>query len=273
MTIKLLKDVKDYTHSDLRVAEFIEESGEEVLFMSIGQVAERLNLSEATVSRSVRHLGFSDFKELKKSLVSEKTGDGAAGKMAGTLAKEDFTLNNWFLWQQEYLRRTAEKLVPEELEQAVFYMLEAKHIYIYAKNASSSMAQLLFFRLRRMGIEVSLLPSGGSEIVEGLSHVSGQDLVIMFGFSKISREGKLILDYRNDVGYKVLSFTGRNHIPSDEQGDVNLYVYRGESGEYHSMVAATAVVDILVLALAEKMKTSATQQLKKIEKLKQRYRE
>ena len=149
MTIKLLKDVKDYTHSDLRVAEFIEESGEEVLFMNIGQVAERLNLSEATVSRSVRHLGF----------------------------------------------------------------------------------------------------------------------------SKISREGKLILDYRNDVGYKVLSFTGRNHIPSDEQGDVNLYVYRGESGEYHSMVAATAVVDILVLALAEKMKTSATQQLKKIEKLKQRYGE
>ena len=68
MTIKLLKDVKDYTHSDLRVAEFIEESGEEVLFMSIGQVAERLNLSEATVSRSVRHLGFSDFKELNDFL-------------------------------------------------------------------------------------------------------------------------------------------------------------------------------------------------------------
>lgn len=77
MTIKLLKDMKDYTDSDLRFAEFIEASGEELLFMNIGQVAER-TMSEATISRSVRHLGFSDFKDLKKSLISEKTSGGAA---------------------------------------------------------------------------------------------------------------------------------------------------------------------------------------------------
>ena len=216
MTIKLLKDVRDYTSSDLRVAEWIEESGEEILFMNIGQVAERLGMSEATVSRSVRHLGFSDFKDLKKNLVSKKAGGGAAGKMAGTLAKEDFAPDNWFMCQQESLRRTAEKLVQEDLDRAVACMAEARRIYIYAKNASASMAQLLFFRLRRMGMEVSLLPSGGSEIVEGLSHVEKQDLVILFGFSKISKEGKLILDYRTSAGYKVLTFTSRNHMPDDQ---------------------------------------------------------
>ena len=273
MTIKLLKDVRDYTSSDLRVAEWIEESGEEILFMNIGQVAERLGMSEATVSRSVRHLGFSDFKDLKKNLVSKKAGGGAAGKMAGTLAKEDFAPDNWFMCQQESLRRTAEKLVQEDLDRAVACMAEARRIYIYAKNASASMAQLLFFRLRRMGMEVSLLPSGGSEIVEGLSQIEKQDLVILFGFSKISKEGKLILDYRTSAGYKVLTFTSRNHMPDDEKGDVSLYVYRGESGEYHSMAAAAAMVDMLVLALAEKMKTDATKQLKKIENLKRKYRD
>ena len=39
------------------------------------------------------------------------------------------------------------------------------------------------------------------------------------------------------------------------------------------MVAAAAMVDILVLTLAEKMKTDATKQLKRIEGLKQKYRE
>ena len=273
MTIKLLKDVKDYTDSDIRFAEFIEASGEEILFMSIGQVAERTGMSEATISRSVRHLGFSDFKDLKKNLISEKTGGGAAGKMAGTLTKEDFAPDSFFAWQQDYLRRTADKLTEEALGKAVSYMKEAKRIYIYAKNASGSMAQLLFFRLRRMGVEVILLPPGGSEIVEGLSHVERQDMVILFGFSKISKEGKLILDCKRDVGYRVLTFTSRNHIPEDEQGDVNLYVYRGEPGEYHSMVAAAAMVDVLVLALAEEMKADAARQLKKIENLKQKYRE
>lgn len=273
MTIELIKDVKDYTKSDMRFAEFVEAFGEEILFMNIGQVAEKLEMSEATVSRCVRHLGFSDFKDLKRNLISEKTSNGAAGKIAGILAKEDFALDNLFMWQQDYLRRTADKLVQEDLDKSVFYIKNAEHVYIYAKNASRSMAQLLFYRLRRMGIQVSLLPSGGSEIVEGLSHVKKTDLVILFGFSKISKEGKLILDYQTSVGYKVLTFTSRSHIPGDEQGDVNLYVYRGESGEYHSMVAAAAMVDILVLNLADKMKTDATKQLKKIEELKLKYRE
>lgn len=63
MTIRLLKDVKSYTKSDMRLAEFVEQFGEEILFMNIGQVAEKLGMSEATISRCVRHLGFSDFKD------------------------------------------------------------------------------------------------------------------------------------------------------------------------------------------------------------------
>lgn len=271
MTIKLTKDAKDYTKSDMRLAEYVEKFGDEILFMNIGQVAERLKMSEATISRCVRHLGFSDFKDLKKQLISEKAAGGAASKIVGTLEKEDFAVESWFAWQQDYLRRTAEKLAQEDLDQAASYIKAAQKVYIYAKNASSSMAQLLFYRLRRIGIRVSLLPSGGSEIVEGLSHVEKEDLVILFGFSKMSKEGKFILDYQKNVGYKIVSFTSRNHIPDDEQGDIDLYVYRGESGEYHSMVAATALVDILVLTTAEKMKADATKQLKKVEALKKLY--
>lgn len=272
MTIKLLKDIKDYTNSDIRFAEFIETSGEEILFMNIGQVAERLGMSEATVSRSVRHLGFSDFKDLKKNLITEKTNGAAAVKMAGTLAKEDFTLDSWFVWQQDYLKRTAEKLVQEELDKAVSYIKEAKQVYIYAKKASGSIAQLLFYRLRRMGIHVSILPLAGSEIVEGLSLIEKEDLVILFGFSKMSKEARLILDYKQEIGYKIITFTGRNHLPKEEQGDVDLYVYRGEPSEYHSMVSAVALVDLLVLTLAESMKTEATRQLNKIDNLKQKWR-
>lgn len=273
MTIRLLKDVKSYTKSDMRLAEFVEQFGEEILFMNIGQVAEKLGMSEATISRCVRHLGFSDFKDLKKNLIAEKTDGGAASKIVGTLTKEDFALDSWFAWQQDYLRRTAEKLTQEDMDKAVDCIKEAKNVYIYAKNASGSMAQLLFYRLRRIGISVTLLPSGGSQIVEGLSHVEKEDLVILFGFSKMSKEGRLILDYQKDMGYKIVTFTSRSYLPDDEKGDVNLYVYRGEQGEYHSMVAVAAVVDILVLTLAEKMKTDATKQLKRLETLKKSYRE
>ena len=51
-------------------------------------------------------------------------------------------------------------------------MKDAKHILIHAKNASASIGQLLFFRLRRLGLHVSLVPSGGSEVLElSLIHI------------------------------------------------------------------------------------------------------
>ena len=46
-----------YTKSDLKIMDFIENYTDEFLFMSIGQLAKRLDMSEATISRFARHIG------------------------------------------------------------------------------------------------------------------------------------------------------------------------------------------------------------------------
>ena len=96
------------------------------------------------------------------------------------------------------------------------------------------------FRLRRLGIEVVLLPSGGSEVLEGLSQARSDDLVVLFSFSKVSREGRMILAYQKQARYRTLAFTSRSYLPEDERADMNLFVYRGEAKEYHSMTAPAA---------------------------------
>ena len=42
--------------------DLLEDYTDEFLFMSIGQLAERLGMSEATVSRCARHLGYPGFQ-------------------------------------------------------------------------------------------------------------------------------------------------------------------------------------------------------------------
>ena len=111
-------------------------------------------------------------------------------------AEEAFTVDNWFLRQQMYLQKTLEGLEQEEFQKAVSALCSAHRVFIHAKSASSSLGQLLMFRLRRLGIQSVLLPSGGSEVLEGLSQAETGDLVVMFSFSKLSQEGKMILGYR-----------------------------------------------------------------------------
>lgn len=261
------------TDTEQRLLEYIEENREEFLFMTIGQLAEQMGVSEATVSRFARHLGCQDFKQVKTVVMEQNHLEGPAGKMAGTLFQSERPgILSCLKKQQICLEKTMEHLDEKEFENAIQEILSAETVYIYAKNASSSMGQLLFFRLRRLGIAVSLIPSGGSEMLEALASVKKEDLVILFGFSKISQEGKILLEQQKEVGYKTMLFTSRLHAPEEETAHVNLYVYRGPVGEYHSMTAAAAVVDALIVALSDQMGAKGAKNLHSIYKLKKKYR-
>ena len=128
------RDVK-YTKSDEKILEFMETHTDEFLFMSIGEVAKRLEISEATISRAARHLGYRDFKEMKNEIIVQKTGKGAAGKIVGTLQKtQGFDMGKWFAMQQECLSNTLENFDQQEFSAAVSQIQNARNIYIHGKN-------------------------------------------------------------------------------------------------------------------------------------------
>ena len=133
------------------------------------------------------------------------------------------------------------------------------------------MAQLIYFRLRRLGLQVSLLPPGGSELLEGLGQIGEGDLVILFSFSKLSREGKILLEQGRRAGYQTLAFVSRTCLPPEESADMNLFVYRGTEKEYHSMAAPTALLDALVVAVTKQMGADGVAALKTLHELKKTY--
>lgn len=260
------------TSTEKIVAEYIVEHKEEILFLTIGQLASTLNISEATISRFVRHVGCKNFKHLKQVVMEQTVQKGAAQKLANTLLTgEGDLLENWMEQQQYNLQKTLELMSKSEFDRASRTLAEAHRVFIYAKNASRALAQLLEFRLRRLGIDVHLMPSGGTEILEGLAHVCEDDVVILFGFSKVSTEGRMILDYQRTVGYTTILFTGLLYPKEEQEADIHLFVYRGEENAYHSMSAATAIVDALVLATSDYIGADAVTSLDRIRMLKNKY--
>ncbi len=260
----------ELTRAEQKILDYINTNTDAFLFSSIGQLARRLELSDATVSRFARHVGCRDFKALK-SLVLEQS-PGPAVKMAGTLSQEDhFSPQSWLERQQQYLQKTQEHLDLAEFERAVEFICTARHVLIHGKNASASLACLLHFRLRRLGILASLLPSGGSELLEGLIQAGPEDLVVLFSFSKLSREGHILLEHSRVAGYRTLAFVGRTCLPAEERADIGLFAYRGTEKEYHSMAAPVALLDALAVAVAEHLGQQGVDSLQALHQLKKAY--
>ena len=272
MTLQFPQMPEQITKSESRILDYISNNPDEFLLSSIGAVGKKLDVSGTTISRFVRRLGCEDYKDLKRLVADQNLSEGPAVKMMKTLRTGgEFTVENWILRQQMYLQKTLEGLDPQEFTGAVSAILGAHRVFIHAKSASSSLGQLLMFRLRRIGIEAILLPSGGSEVLEGLSQAKESDLVVMFSFSKVSQEGKMILGYQKEAGYRTLAFCSRAFVPENEQADIQLFVYRGEAKEYHSMTAPAAVVDALVVAVSERMGEQSVQRLSNLHNLKKNY--
>lgn len=94
MELRLPVSAGELTRAEQKILDYINTNMDSFLYLPIGQLAQQLGLSDATLSRFARHVGCRDFKALK-SLVMEQMS-GPAGKMAGTLAQEaDFSPEAW----------------------------------------------------------------------------------------------------------------------------------------------------------------------------------
>ena len=264
-----------FTKTEQKIISYILENPSDFIRLSIGETARRLGSSEPTLSRFARHAGYKDFKGLKDAVSRCQEGDDSpAGKMTSSISRLDrTTLQGMLQYQQFCLEKTAAFLDPDRIDAAVDAILQAETIYIYAKGAAVSMAELLRFRLNRFGLRMVSLPAGSSELFETMNFITGRDLLILFGFQKLPRECRVLLDYQKEAGCPSLLFTSRLMPEGELPGScITLYVYRGEPSEYHSMAAAAAYIDGLVLMTAARMGDGATRQLDRLHQLKERYR-
>ena len=81
----------------------------------------------------------------------------------------------------------------------------------------------------------------------------------------------MILAYQKQAGTERWPLPAGAIFRRHERADMNLFVYRGEAKEYHSMTAPAALVDALVVAVSEKLGDEAVQRLSNLHRLKKAY--
>ncbi len=220
-------------------------------------IADKIGISYATISRFWNKIGFRNMKEFKKALIQSKDTTPVS-KIKNTLARlhdEDATISEIISRNIATIHKTLDFLSPAEIDSAAALMIEAAKLYVFAPDASLGIADILRYRLRRFGIELILI-EGGSSVYEYLLNIAKKDVVLIFSYSRVISEVSILLEHQKEAGYGTILFTdmltnGLSCNPSS-----TIYCYRGEPTEYHSMVAALSVIDCLVLKIAMKKENS-----------------
>lgn len=261
----------DLTKSEKRIANFLRKNQEESAFLSASEIASRLDLSEATLVRFARSLGFSSYPAMRAVLQDNfrrrVTHSARLRGRLNDLRDGGDIFERLTATEIDFLSQALDSIKREELNNAVEILHEHDRVFVFGLGPSVSLVDLLELRLRRFGREVVPLTNSGREFLEYLTMMGEKDLLFVICFFDQNPALKLVIDYANKVGATIIMLTDTLEAILGDKVDVVLSAKRGPIGEFHSLVVPMTVINSLLLSLASMEQEKSMTLLDKLDNL------
>lgn len=263
--------IEHMSKSQQKIADFILKSTERIPFFTEEDIAAGSGVSISTVSRFWQTVGYTNLKAFKKQLHEAQYATPAV-KIQQVLDQTQTDIVTQMLDSAgANLSETKLRLNMDTFHQVVQQLCDANQIYVYAHGSAACLAQLLQFRLNRIGIVVHIMAESGHALHEKLVHAGEGDVVLCFGFVRQSPEMLVILDHAQQARYTTILITDLLVSELIDRSDWVLQVDRGEREAFHSLVAPMVLVDSLAISITGLQGEQAMNKLQQLHHMRKQY--
>jgi DNA-binding MurR/RpiR family transcriptional regulator len=262
-------EAPDFGPAEAKAAEFLESHEEDAAFLSIGNLAEASGVSEATLSRLVRKLGFSRFAEYQDSLqrrVRERLTPRA--KTSRTLGQDGGRAISLSLAARSEAERLSEYLpLIDDLafERAARAIAGARRVFLAGLGVSRSLCYFLAFRLARFGFQVEHVFDQGT--LERASGIGKRDAALAVGFVRMHPETIAFLEWSSSRGARTIAITESATTPLGRRAEIALAAPRGPISELGSLALPMLVANALAIRAAQLSKGKVDAAMRALEEL------
>lgn len=230
-------------------------SANEVLNISVEALAERAQVSTATVMRLTQALGFSGFKEFKIALAMER-GSNPPAALSEELTPGDSPLEivrKVIRSEVTALNETSELLEEESLQAAIDALAKARNIDIYGMGSSAPVVVDAYYRFLRIGLRVSTPPDSHMQAVNAALLRPG-DVAFIVSHTGETKEVNKTAAKAREMGATVIALTSYFRSPLLKHAHIHLVAATSETtSRVEAMASRTAhlaIIDSLYVALA-----------------------
>jgi len=231
-------------------------SSTKIVLSTITEFAEQQQVSEASIVRFSKTLGYPGYLGLKNAwqeLLLESRGNLAREVKEVTDKFEDVkdALPEAIKADINSLQETLQSISPEEFERIVHLICDAKCVYILGLSVKAVVAQFLEFRLRRYKIRTELITHGGNEIFEKLLSLSDKDVLVIFDFDRIHEETSVTLAFAKDKGAKTIAITDGSTPLIASRVDTALIIGQRSVRYLNSLASPMTIAHALSMGIAK----------------------
>lgn len=265
-----------------KIATFILDNMDEACFMTSTDIAVRLNVSETSVIRFSRALGFSGFMDFQKSLrksYSEKVAKISNSitvpserllKSISETSGTDF-LKSHFHNIINDINSVVQKNTSDTFNQAAEIIMRSRRKYIISSRANAGVGSYLYLLLKHMLPDVYSTNHESLNMIDILSDAEKEDCVIAFSFPRYSELDRSALEMAAERETPIIVFTDKPSAILASYASVVILADVDTNVFFNSYVGVQFAMETLCVALTRKIGPSNEEKLKRIDKYLGRY--
>ncbi|NLB91168.1 MAG: MurR/RpiR family transcriptional regulator, partial [Clostridiales bacterium] len=216
-----------FTKAEKKVADYVLNHPEKVVYQSIGDLAVEAGVGETSVFRFCRDMnqkGYQDFKLHVAQAIAATCESAAADQLTGTVHFTDTVtqvVNKLFSSTVKSLQVTAKLVNGKNIEKAVNNLIQAQRIHFFGVGGSmiaALEAQSRFMRLTPKG-HFSIDPH--MQLMEA-SLMTQKETALVFSFSGETKDTIDIARKAKEGGGKIIVITGKERSALSKLGDIIL---------------------------------------------------
>ncbi|GEK34539.1 MurR/RpiR family transcriptional regulator [Kurthia sibirica] len=255
--------------TDQLIADYITANDQQVVHMTISEVATQLAVADATIFRFCKRIGYNGFQDLKIALAKEKK---PIQSIHDEISEQDdeFTIaQKVFQSNIQTLQNTLTLLTQDTMTVAINALNDSKRIYFFGLGGSAIIAMDGYHKFMRTNKPAFAFIDSHFQLMSA-SQLTKDDIAVIISHSGKNKDTLQILMTAKEAGAKTIAITSFPRSPIATKADITLLT-SSEETEYRSealasRIAQLSIIDALYVNLMVKNKEQSDTVLQNIRK-------
>lgn len=259
------ENYKTLTKREKKIAEFLVKNPKKVILLSALDLGKEIGVSDASVLRFSKTMGFNKFNDFKNYIaleLSETSPDDRIVKNWDNFNSKNDIANKIVNADLENIKEFLLNVDFDQVNEAVEMIDEAKKIYFLGIGSSRAISQFMFWHVKRLGFNAECVNEGGLGLYEAFSHIKKGDVVIIFAFPRFLNDEIKAVKLAKEKKAKIITITSNVFSEISFLSNIVFKISVENNGFFNSYIVPMELCNIILTALFEKNKTSIYAELK-----------
>lgn len=249
------------------IAEFILQNPQSSVFPTIEELAEQIGVSEATLFRFVRKLGYSGYQQFRINLATDIASPLQRVYETSLGKDQESTVSLVFKTNITAMEETLKHVNPEQIQHIAQLCVKSGRLYFFGLGGSSIVALDAYHKLVRTGIACCAPMDFHMQLMQA-SQLTEKDTAFLISHTGVNRDAIHLAETIKQQGAQLVIITDARRSPLLKLANHSLFAYSQPSPfvseAFSSRIVQLALIDCLYVSIMEQLGQSGFEHLERM---------